>query len=615
MPFLRAILQRLPTTLHLAVAVFAIYGERLAPIAFTCFLWAMHLALINANLRTLYGVLRARQGVFTSATTDWRAKWRAVSHNEKLHYDDVVHAIVIPNYMEDIDTLRDTLQNLASHRAAPHSYIPVLGMELRETAASLKALQLVSEFKGSFKDVRYTLHPDGLSGEIAGKGSNLAWATRSVWMGMRPTTEESSRDGGAVVDERTRTVITVMDSDNHVPVGVRVTDIFWAMGGLSTLYEGSSAKIPTSAYSLSLCLAESVGGWDPDTFAIGEDMHMFIKCNISTRGNLVSETIYSPASQMDVMGNIKGGIRGFIGAHQARYKQAVRHLWGSLDIAYTLHRILTGDLQSHPDAADAVDQQDHVPISRRYGRLLGSPDSENHFPGYDYHTGKGSVPFSVSGSPTEALLDAYAKERFLSPILEEEAEVDLLANTVLPFKQDATHQFLPLLTMLYRIYEACLMMGNITIFVVARAAYSILVNQQVLTAAAVTEVPSVQSALYWSEKLRNLSGILLVVTALSYDRYHRYTAKGRWENDTANRLGAVPRDRSHRTALSALDYFALPATIIFGPIAMLHAHFMHVFTNRLRYTVSLKFVSRSTNATNGSYISMEESKQAGHAIV
>lgn len=74
-----------------------------------------------------------------------------------------------------------------------------------------------------------------------------------------------------------------------------------------------------------MILLSSVRGSSASFFLqIGEDMHMFIKCNISTRGNLVSETIYSPASQMDVMGNVRGGIRGFLGDHQARYKQAVR---------------------------------------------------------------------------------------------------------------------------------------------------------------------------------------------------------------------------------------------------------------------------------------------------
>ncbi|KAJ9125702.1 hypothetical protein QFC24_002486 [Naganishia onofrii] len=283
---------------------------------------------------------------------------------------------------------------------------------------------------------------------------------------------------------------------------------------------------------------------------------------------------------MDVMGNVRGGIRGFFGDHQARYKQAVRHLWGSLDIAYTLHRILTGDLKRHPDAADAEGRQDHASNARRYGRLLGFPESEGHFTSHDHLAEKSSTPFNGSGSPTEALLDAHTEHYHLPPIPEVDGDLELLVDEISPAKQDATYKFLPLLTMLYRIYEACLMMGNITMFVVARAVYSILVDWEVIAEMTVKEPSGVQSALYWSEKLRNLSGILLVVTALSYDRYHRYTAKGRWEQDVTRRLGAVPRDRTHRTALSALDYFALPATIIFGPIAMLHAHFMHVFTNR-----------------------------------
>ncbi len=51
MPVLRAVLQRFPSFLHIAIAFFAIYGERYAPLAFTCFIWLMHAALLNANLR------------------------------------------------------------------------------------------------------------------------------------------------------------------------------------------------------------------------------------------------------------------------------------------------------------------------------------------------------------------------------------------------------------------------------------------------------------------------------------------------------------------------------------------------------------------------------------
>ncbi|KAJ9121871.1 hypothetical protein QFC22_002494 [Naganishia vaughanmartiniae] len=138
---------------------------------------------------------------------------------------------------------------------------------------------------------------------------------------------------------------------------------------------------------------------------------------------------------------------------------AVRHLWGSLDIAYTLHRIITGDLKGHPDPSDKDIQHDQATSSRRYGRLLGCPDSEVHFPGYDYRHDGGSTRFGDAESPTEALLDLYAKGHCLALSLEEEGEVDLLSAQVSHLKQDGMYKFLPLLTMLYRIYEACLMMG------------------------------------------------------------------------------------------------------------------------------------------------------------
>ncbi|KAJ6114224.1 hypothetical protein N7486_000002 [Penicillium sp. IBT 16267x] len=53
------------------------------------------------------------------------------------------------------------------------------------------------------------------------------------------------------------------------------------------MYPGSRMAIPTSVYSLPLVLAEQVGGWDSDPTAIGEDMHMLLKCYFETAGDLL----------------------------------------------------------------------------------------------------------------------------------------------------------------------------------------------------------------------------------------------------------------------------------------------------------------------------------------
>lgn len=118
---------------------------------------------------------------------------------------------------------------------------------------------------------------------------------------------------------------------------VRAADIFWCGAGLSGLYKGSSVMIPTSVYSIAMTLAGQVGGWDTGPESIGEDMHMYLKCYFKTRGQVKTKIIYSPASQSNVSSDTKG-LRGAFDNIRGRYKQALRHMWGSLDSGYAVQK-------------------------------------------------------------------------------------------------------------------------------------------------------------------------------------------------------------------------------------------------------------------------------------
>jgi hypothetical protein len=121
----------------------------------------------------------------------------------------------------------------------------------------------------------------------------------------------------------------IFDRNAHeVPIFVRLVDIFWAQAGFSTTYPTSDIKIPTSAYGVSMQLVNDVDFWDTGPEAIGEDMHMFAKCFLSTGGNLHVETIYSPASQLNVIGSRhgEGGIVAWVSDMHARYAQGMRHV-------------------------------------------------------------------------------------------------------------------------------------------------------------------------------------------------------------------------------------------------------------------------------------------------
>ena len=93
----------------------------------------------------------------------------------------------------------------------------------------------------------------------------------------------------------------------HVPFSVRTADLLWAGAGISSLYGGSKICIPTSVYSLPMPLVERVGGWDTGPGAIGEDMHMFLKCFFALSGNLNTEIVYAAASQCNVSSDVKIG--------------------------------------------------------------------------------------------------------------------------------------------------------------------------------------------------------------------------------------------------------------------------------------------------------------------
>jgi hypothetical protein len=132
----------------------------------------------------------------------------------------------------------------------------------------------------------------------------------------------------------------VFDRNAHmVSALVRIADIQWCAGGISGLYTRSSIRPPTSVYSLPLGLADKAGGWDSDREAIGEDLHMYAKCFFALNGTLTTRTILALVSQTNVSSGLKGA-KGKIGDCGARYKQALRHMWGSLDSGYALRKVV-----------------------------------------------------------------------------------------------------------------------------------------------------------------------------------------------------------------------------------------------------------------------------------
>lgn len=120
---------------------------------------------------------------------------------------------------------------------------------------------------------------------------------------------------------------------NQVPFVVRMADMCWTIGLMANFQ--LPVKLPCSVYTVTMLLAQSVDFWDAGPEAIGEDVHMALKCWTHTKMTLQLTPIYIPASCSNVQADT------WLGSVNARFQQSLRHLWGSLDFGYTAARLIT----------------------------------------------------------------------------------------------------------------------------------------------------------------------------------------------------------------------------------------------------------------------------------
>ncbi|KID77350.1 uncharacterized protein G6M90_00g098280 [Metarhizium brunneum] len=477
--------------------------------------------------------------------------------------DAVIHAIIIPNYKEEMDTLKETLDVLASHSQARNCYDVYLGMEQREAESESKALKLIHEFVNKFRSIDFSIHPADIPGEAAGKGSNLAWAARKLSvkysMGMRQNVIVTGIDADSHLSSSYFTSITSMhhahpdtasttlyaapiifDRNAHaVPAIVRVADILWCAAGISGLYKGSVIAPPTSVYSLPLILVDRVGGWDCDAEAIGEDLHMYIKCFFALNGNLTCRTVLSPVSQSNVTGGGKGGIRGAVKDIKARYKQALRHMWGALDTGFALRK--------------AAEMWKERKQTTRTFRPLHSQGNESslYIPDIEFTS-------TADVSAANGIFSDLTQDTIKEPHLEK------------------------IFYLFHRLFEAHFLPVHMTILVFASALY-------VWFADGNGDPHNVAWIFAVSNMLRTMGFMGVACYLFLYESYHRICVAAREKEMTRAKL-ADGMCFSHRSVKkNFVDYILVPVVApLYGAIPCAQAEICHLWTVNLVYAVSKK---------------------------
>ncbi len=133
-------------------------------IAFDVF-WLLKTAYLSLHLKTNWKRIKEH------LNTDWAQKL------EPLKYNHIYHMIMLPFYKEDQSIVEKTLLSLLESRYDSKRFIVVLAAEERAGSEPLEiAAAMKKKYGKKFGHLVVTVHPDGIEGELAGKGSNISYA-------------------------------------------------------------------------------------------------------------------------------------------------------------------------------------------------------------------------------------------------------------------------------------------------------------------------------------------------------------------------------------------------------------------------------------------------------
>ncbi|MDO8558343.1 MAG: glycosyltransferase family 2 protein [bacterium] len=180
------ILEMLPGVLAWGTLLGAVLASWFWPMGAAIFIilfdvyWLLKTIFFSLHLVSAYRRMKE------NLATDWMQKLHVLrlpsSRLPSLGaWRDVYHLVILPFYDEPAELIRSSLEALRTSRYPLERLIVVLASENRagELGKNIAVL-MEQEFGKSFFKFLITVHPANIAGEIAGKGSNEAWAGREA---------------------------------------------------------------------------------------------------------------------------------------------------------------------------------------------------------------------------------------------------------------------------------------------------------------------------------------------------------------------------------------------------------------------------------------------------
>jgi hypothetical protein len=276
-------------------------------------------------------------------------------HNQFLCPSKVKHIVLVATCGEDIEVLRDTIQSVQDSNFDMQKVVVVLATEARmEPESKNIADQLKAEFSGAFAKFESFAHPDGIAGEVRGKGGNITHSGREITKTLEAegadlseylvtTLDADNRFHPEYLNSLTLKYVQTLDrqKSSYQPLPLFFNNI-WDVpminrmiaiaGGFWHMVESARPHRlhNFSSHAQPLLALKEMDFWAVDT--IVEDGHQYWRSYFHFKGDYRVEPLFVPIYQDAVMNT------NWKTTMVAQYKQIRRWAWGSSDIPFVLEK-------------------------------------------------------------------------------------------------------------------------------------------------------------------------------------------------------------------------------------------------------------------------------------
>ncbi len=290
----------------------------------------------NSALRNLY--------------LNYAEKIEKISDGRSLDWQRIHHLIIIPMYKETFEVLEPALASYSNADYPSEKLILFLAVEERAGEESMNTAKALAEkFSGRFAHISIVAHPDGIVGEVKGKGSNITYAAKEAWKYLQRRNIKpedvlvSAFDSDTSVSKNYFAHLTFdfLTLDKPFQASYQPMPVFhnniWDTPAIARVIATSSSfwqlveasrpdrLITFSSHSMSFKTLIDVGFWRTDI--IPEDSHIFWQCFIHFNGDYRTHPLFTTVSMDAVLGE------SYFGTLIAQYKQKRRWAWGVTEIA------------------------------------------------------------------------------------------------------------------------------------------------------------------------------------------------------------------------------------------------------------------------------------------